>query len=163
VDNGYYNETGRTGTANTALEFDMKSILDGLKSKTFLGFNAYNQIRVGKAEDYYAYIATPAKTVAGADTILLSKRHDGTQMADQVLLNDYYFQRMSFYQTFSYAKKFGANDVETSLTYFANKIARNETEEPQRTQNLTLTGKYTFNDKYIFNGVVNYGGTSAFD
>jgi TonB-linked SusC/RagA family outer membrane protein len=163
VDNGYYNETGRTGTANTALEFDMKSILDGLKSKTFLGFNAFNQIRVGKAENYYAYIATPAKTVAGNDTILLSKAHDGTQMADQVLLNDYYFQRMSFYQTFSYAKKFGANDVETSLTYFANKIARNETEEPQRTQNVTFTGKYTYNDKYIFNGVVNYGGTSAFD
>jgi len=163
VDNGYYNETGRTGTANTALEFDMKSILDGLKSKTFLGFNAYNQIRVGKAEDYYAYIATPAKTVAGNDTILLSKRHDGTQMSDQVLLNDYYFQRMSFYQTFSYAKRFGAHDVESSLTYFANKIARNETEEPQRTQNVTLTGKDTINDKYIFNGVVNYGGTSAFD
>jgi TonB-linked SusC/RagA family outer membrane protein len=163
VDNGYYMETGRTGTANTALEFDMKSILDGLKSKTFLGFNAFNQIRVGKAENYYAYIATPSKTVAGRDTILLSKAHDGAQMADQVLLNDYYFQRMSFYQTFSYAKKFGSNNVESSLTYFANKIARNETEEPQRTQNVALTGKYTFNDKYIFNGVVNYGGTSAFD
>jgi TonB-linked SusC/RagA family outer membrane protein len=163
TDNGYYNESGRTGTANTALEFDMKSILDGLKSKTFLGFNAYNQIRVGKAEDYYAYIATPAKTTAGRDTILLSKAHDGTQMSDQVLLNDYYFQRMSFYQTFSYAKKFGVHDIQTALSYFANKIARNETEEPQRTQNLTLTGKYSFNDKYIVNAVLNYGGTSAFD
>jgi TonB-linked SusC/RagA family outer membrane protein len=163
TDNGYYNESGRTGTANTALEFDMKSILDGLKSKTFLGFNAYNQIRVGKAEDYYAYIATPAKTTAGKDTILLSKAHDGTQMSDQVLLNDYYFQRMSFYQTFSYAKKFGVHDIQTALSYFANKIARNETEEPQRTQNLTLTGKYSFNDKYIVNAVLNYGGTSAFD
>lgn len=163
VDNGYYNESGRTGTANTALEFDMKSILDGLKSKTFLGFNAFNQIRVGKAEDYYAYIATPGKTAGGADTIRLSKAHDGTQMADQVLLNDYYYQRISFYQTFSYAKKFGVNDVQASLSYFANKIARNETEEPQRTQNGILTTKYSYKDKYIFNGVLNYGGTSAFD
>ncbi len=163
TDNGYYNESGRTGTANTALEFDMKSVLDGLKSKTFLGFNAFNQIRVGKAEDYYAYIATPGKTAGGADTIRLSKAHDGTQMADQVLLNDYYFQRMSFYQNFSYAKKFGVNDVQGSLTYFANKIARNETEEPQRTQNVVLTGKYSFDNKYIVNGVLNYAGTSAFD
>lgn len=160
--NGYYTESGRTGTANTGLEFDMKSILDGLKSKSFLGFNAYNQLRIGKAQDYYAYIASPAKTAAGADTILLSKKHDGTQMDDQVLLNNYYFQRISFYESLSYAKKFGKNDIQVNLTYFMNKIALNKTEEPQRTQNGVLTGKYTFNDKYIFNGVLNYGGTSSF-
>ena len=161
--NGYYTESGRTGTANTAVEFDMKSILDGLKSKSFLGFNAYNQLRIGKAQDYYAYIATPSTTAAGADTILLSKKHDGTQMADQALLNDYYFQRISFYENLSYAKKFGKNDVQASMTYFLNKIARNEAEEPQRIQNGVFTGKYTFDDKYIFNGVLNYGGTSSFD
>ncbi len=161
--NGYYTETGRTGTANTALEFDMKSILDGLKSKSFIGFNAYNELRIGKAQDYFAYIATPAKTSAGADTIIATKRHDGTQMADQVLLNDYYFQRISFYESLSYSKKFGKNDVQASLSYFINKIARNQSDEPQRTQNGVLTGTYSYDDKYIFNGVINYGGTSAFD
>jgi hypothetical protein len=84
-------------------------------------------------------------------------------MDDQVLLNDYYFQRISFYESLSYAKKFGKNDIQASMTYFLNKIARNEAEEPQRTQNGVLTGKYTFDDKYIFNGVLNYGGTSSFD
>ena len=163
VANGYYNESGRSGAATTALEFDMKHILDGLKSKTYFAFDAFNQLRIGKAQDYYAYIATPAKTIAGADTILLSKAHDGTQMADQVLLNEYYYQQMALYETLSYAKKFKKNDVQVAMTYFISKIARSKTEEPQRLQNGVLTTKYTYNDKYIFNGVLNYGGTSAFD
>ena len=161
--NGYYTESGRTGTANVALEFDMKSILDGLKSKSYLGFNAFNQLRTGKAEDYYAYIATPAKTAGGADTILLAKKHDGTQMADQVLLNDYYYQRMAVYESLSYEKTFGKHDVQAAMTYFIAKVARNETEEPQRTQNGVFTGRYSYDSKFIFNGALNYGGTSSFD
>ena len=161
--NGYYTESGRTGAATTAVEFDMKSILDGLKSKTYLAFDAFNQLRIGKAQDYYAYIATPAKTTAGRDTILLSKKHDGTQMDGQVLLNEYYYQQMAVYENLSYAKKFDKHDVQLSATYFISKIARSKTEEPQRLQNGVFTGKYSFDDKYIVNAVVNYGGTSAFD
>ncbi len=161
--NGYYTETGRTGAATTAIEFDMKSILDGLKSKTYLAFDAFNQLRIGKAQDYYAYIATPAKTTAGRDTILLAKKHDGTQMDDQVLLNEYYYQQMAVYENLSYAKKFDKHDVKLSATYFISKIARSKTEEPQRLQNGVFTGKYSYDNKYIVNAVVNYGGTSAFD
>jgi TonB-linked SusC/RagA family outer membrane protein len=161
--NGYYTESGRTGTANVALDFDMKSILDGLKSKTYLGFNAFNQLRIGKAQNYYAYIATPALTAGGADTILLAKAHDGTQMDDQVLLNEYYYQRMTVYENLSYTKTFGKNDVQAGVTYFNAKVARSKTEEPQRTQNGVLTTRYSYDNKYIFNGVLNYGGTSGFD
>ena len=161
--NGYYTESGRTGTANVALEFDMKSILVGLKSKSYLGFNSFNQLRIGKAEDYYAYIATPAITTTGNDTILLSKRHDGTDMTDQVRLNDYYYQRMAIYESLSYDKSFGKNEIQAAMTYFIAKVARNETEEPQRTQNGVLTGRYSYDNRYIFNGVLNYGGTSSFD
>lgn len=161
--NGYYNESGRTGAASTAVEFDMRSILPGLKSKSFLAFDAFNQLRIGKAQAYYAYIATPAKTAAGKDTILLAKKGDGTQMDDQVLLNEYYYQQMAVYENLSYAKKWNKNDLQLSATYFISKIARSKTEEPQRLQNGVLTGKYSWDDKFIFNGVVSYGGTSAFD
>lgn len=161
--NGYYTESGRTGTANVALEFDMKSVLPGLKSRTYLGFNAFNQLRIGKAENYYAYIATPGLTAGGADTIRLSKAHDGTQMDDQVLLNEFYYQRMTIYENLSYTKTFGKNDVQAGVTYFNAKVARSKTEEPQRTQNGVLTTRYSYDNKYIFNGVLNYGGTSGFD
>ena len=163
LSNGYYTESGRTGTANAVLDFDLKTILEGLKSKSYLGFNSYNQVRIGKATDYAAYIATPALNVGGMDTILLTKVHIGTSMADNVVLNDYYYQRLAMYESLSYEKTFGKNEVQAAMTYFISKIARNETEEPQRTQNGILAGRYSYDNKYIFNGVLNYGGTSSFD
>ncbi|MCX6237657.1 MAG: SusC/RagA family TonB-linked outer membrane protein [Bacteroidia bacterium] len=161
--NGYYTESGRTGTANVALEFDMKSILPGLKSRSYLGFNAFNMLRIGKSEDYYAYIATPALTAGGKDTILLANKHNGTQMDDNTLLNDYYLQRMAMYENLSYEKTFGKNEIQAAMTWFLAKVARNETEEPQRSQNGIFSGMYSYDNKYIFNGALNYGGTSSFD
>jgi TonB-linked SusC/RagA family outer membrane protein len=161
--NGYYTESGRTGTANVSLEFDMKSILEGLKSRSYLGFNSFNMLRIGKSVDYYGYIATPAFTTGGADTIIVTKKHDGTQMDDNVLLNDYYYQRMAMYENLSYEKTFGKHEVQAGMTYFIAKVARNETEEPQRTQNGIFTGMYSYDNRFIFNGALNYGGTSSFD
>ncbi|MCX6222893.1 MAG: SusC/RagA family TonB-linked outer membrane protein [Bacteroidia bacterium] len=161
--NGYYTESGRTGAVNGVLEVDLKSILDGLKSKSYLRFNAFNQLRVGKAEDYYAYIAIPALTAGGNDTILLSKKHDGTQMDNQVLLNDSYYQRMAVYESLSYEKSFGKNEIQAAMTYFLAKVYKSDINDPQRTQNGIFTGRYSYDNKYIFNGVLNYSGSSSFD
>lgn len=161
--NGYYTESGRTGNADVAVDFDMKNILDGLKSKSFLGLNTFNQLRIGKAEQYYGYVATPSLTTDGQSTIVLSKKFDGTDMTDEVLLNDYYYQRMVMFESLNYEKSFGKNAVQAAMTYYLSKVARNETEEPQRTQNGILTGTYSYDNKYIINGVLNYAGSSSFD
>ena len=160
--NGYYNESSRIGNADAGLDIDLKKILPGLKSKTFIAFNSYNQMRVGKANEYYAYIATPTKTTAGQDTILLSKVRTGSQSTSESLLNSYYSERLSVYESLNYENSFGNNDLQTSLTYYTSKFARAATKEPQRIETLVLTGRYTYNNKYIFNGVLNYGGSSSF-
>ncbi len=160
--NGYYTETGRTGFSNVTLDYDMKELIPGLKSSTYVAFNAYNSIRIGKAEDYIAYVATPGKTTAGADTVRLSKVHDGVDMAGQAKLHDYYSQRFVVYENLQYAKTWNNHDVQAGVTYFISKSARNGIEEPQRQQNAVFTGNYTFRDKYIVQGVLNYAGTYSF-
>jgi hypothetical protein len=55
----------------------MNSILPGLKSESFLGFDILNLIRIGKAKDYIAYIPKISTLPSGNDTILLTKSHDG--------------------------------------------------------------------------------------
>lgn len=162
VHNGYYTETGRTGASNMTFEYDMKEILPGLKSRTYAGFNVFNSLRIGKAEDYIAYIATPGKTASGLDTIRLAKVHDGIDMAGQEKLHDYYSQRFVVYENLSYEKNFGAHDVQAGITYFLSRIAKNGIEEPQRQQNAILTGMYSYKDKYVFQGVLNYAGTYSF-
>lgn len=160
---GYYSETGRTGAANITLDFDMGHIIPGLRSKSYLGFNVYNLVRSGKAEDYIAYVATPSVgPVTGNDTILLTKKHLGYDMAAQVKLMDFYFQRFVVYESLSYDKSFGKSAVKSSLTYYLSKVSRNGIEEPERQQNAILTGTYTFDDKYSVLGVLNYAGTYSF-
>ncbi|WP_266362967.1 SusC/RagA family TonB-linked outer membrane protein [Tellurirhabdus rosea] len=160
--NGYYTETGRTGASNMTFEYDMKEMVPGLKSRTYVGFNLYNSVRIGKAEDYIAYIVTPGKTASGADTTRLSKVHDGVDMAGMAKLHDYYTQRFVVYQNLSYEKAWNGHDLQAGATYYISKNARNGIEEPQRQQNGIFTGRYSFRDRYMFHGVLNYAGTSGF-
>ncbi len=160
--NGYYNETGRKGAAKIVLDYDMSNLVPGLKSESYLGFDLLNLIRIGKAKDYFAYIAKPSTTAAGNDTILLTKAHDGIDNPALQNLHDYYYQRFVFYENLNYEKSIGVHNVQTSLTYFLYRMVRNGIEEPQREQLGVWTGKYTYNDKYSIQGVLNYAGTYSF-
>lgn len=163
VNNGYYTETGRSGNISLSFNYDMKNVLKGLKSKTFLDFQAYNLLRIGKAEDYIAYNVTPSKTLSGADTVLLTKSHDGVDMPGQAKLHDYYYQRFNVYQTFSYDQTFGKHAINSTLTYNVSKASFNGIEEPRRQQNGVWSGIYTYNDKYMIQAAANYAGTYSFD
>jgi TonB-linked SusC/RagA family outer membrane protein len=162
VGNGYYQESGRNGTFNVALDFDMKNFVEGLKSRTYVGFSAFNLLRVGKAEDYTAYTVTPSTTAGGQDTILLKKVHDGVDQADQAKLHDHYYQRWAFYESLNYNRSFGRNTIQGALTYYMSKVSQNGTEEPQRQLITSLVGMYSYNDRYNIHGVLNYAGSSSF-
>lgn len=161
--NGYYNETGRQAAAKLALNYDMSQFIPGLKSRTFISFDALNLIRIGKAKDYAAYIVTPfVSPSTGNDTLRLTKRHDGVDNPALQNLHDYYYQRFVFFENLSYEKSFGDHNFKSGLTYFLYRNSKNGIEEPQREQLAMLTGKYTYADKYSIQGVLNYAGTFSF-
>jgi len=159
ISNGYYTETGRKGNAKFGLNYDLSRLTDGLRSETFIGFDILNLVRVGKAENYWAYIATPSTTATGNDTILYSKVHDGVKTNDLSNLHDYFYNRVTFFEKLNYEKSFGEHNIQSSLMYLLFKLSRNGIEEPQRQQNGILTLNYSYADKYILQGVLNYGGT----
>lgn len=163
LQNGYYTESTRTGTVSTAFEYDLSNFISGLKSTTYLGLDASYLIRVGKAKDYIAYNVIPSLTTGGADTILLTKAHDGVDMPGQAKLHDYYYQRITAYENLNYEKSFGNSHLQTSLTYYIYKMTKNGIEEPQREQNIIWTGLYSFKDKYNIQVVLNYAGTYSFN
>jgi len=163
VKNGYYTESGRTGSLTAALDFDLSKLIKGLKSRVFVTYNGLNVLRVGKAEDYIAYVVTPSKTAAGNDTILLAKRHDGIDSPDMTNLHDYYYQGFAVFENLSYNRSFGIHNLQSALTFNIVKISKNGIEEPQRTQSLVWTGMYSYNDKYSILGALNYAGTYTLD
>jgi TonB-linked SusC/RagA family outer membrane protein len=162
VGQGYYTETGRTGASNIALNYDMGNIIKGLKSKTYLGFNVFNLTRIGKAENYIAYIATPDVTSLGADTIRLTKSHLGYDMADLNKLMDYYYQRFAIFENLNYDRTFGNTTIKSSLTYYLAQTFKNGIEEPERQQNAISSTSLTIRDKYSLLAVFNYAGTYSF-
>lgn len=159
VSNGYYTETGRTGATGIALNYDLKQILKGLKSKTYIGFNVHNLVRIGKAEQYSAYLINPSDGTEGYD---LERVWGNTDMSGQAKLHDYYFQKFTGYQTFSYSKSFAdKHQLNTSLTYHLSQYTRNGVENPLRQQNANWAGSYVFDNKYILQGAVTFAGTQS--
>ena len=163
INNGYYTETGRKGNIRFGIDYNLSKLIRGLDSRTSASFDKLNVVRLGKAEDYWAYTVTPSKTAADNDTILTSKVHNGVVTAALSNLHDYFYLRASFYEKLNYQRSFGNHDVQSTLTYLLYLFSRNGIEEPQRQQNVMWTGNYIFNDKYSIQGVVNYAGTYSFE
>ncbi len=158
---GYYTEYGRNGSTNLSFNWDLKNIVKGLKSTTYLNFDVFNLVRIGKQEQYAAYNVIPSKTESGADTILLTKSMDAVDVSGQSNLHDYYYQRFGGYQNFSYSSQIGSNSsFQSSLTYLLSQVSRDTETQPERMQSLGLTGLFTHNDKYSITGVLNYSGSS---
>jgi TonB-linked SusC/RagA family outer membrane protein len=166
VSQGYYTETGRLGASNFALHYNFGNWIKGLRSTTFIGFNIYNMVRAGKAEDYLAYIATPSVSLyTGADTILLSKSsaHNTYQATSEAKLMDYYYQRYAVYENLEFDRTFSDHTIQSNLTYYLSKTFRDGIEEPERQQNGIWHTMYSFKDKYSAELVLNYSGTYSFD
>ena len=161
VKNGYYNESGRSGAISSMIEWNMGNIIPGLKSRTFVDFNTFYLLRVGKAENYTAYRINPLTYDPALGITSLTKAWDGVDQTTRAKLHDFYFQNYAAYESLSYDKKFGRNYVMGTVTYRLSSIKRNGFEEPQREQAGILTAMYSFDDKYTVQGVLNYAGTSG--
>lgn len=162
LDQGFYTDRGRTGASNIKLTYDASSLLKGLKSETYFGFNIHNSVRIGKSNDYLAY------TIKDPDAVLLNDRitkfsgHSLSRMADLYKLMDYYFQRYMFYERLSLDRSFGSSNLQASAMYHQTISYINGLEEPQRQRSFLGTLMYSLNDKYHFQGVANYSGNSSF-
>lgn len=161
VKNGYYNESGRSGGISTMFEWNMDNLIPGLKSRTFIDFNTFNLLRIGKAENYTAYRIDPRTYVDSLGIGSLTKAWDGIDATAYTNLHDYYFQNYAAYESLIYDKKFGSSYVMGTATYRLSNIKRNGFEEPEREQAGIFTAFYSFNDKYNIQGVLNYSGTSG--
>jgi TonB-linked SusC/RagA family outer membrane protein len=158
VSQGYYNETGRMGSTNVMLNFDMGSFVKGLKSTTYLGFNIYNLVRLGQVEDYVAGIV---KT--DPDTIVEASSHSLANQTSMSKLMDYYYQRFGVYENLEFNRTFGDHTLQSNLTVYFGKTFKNGIEEPERQLNTILHSMYAFKDKYSAELVLNYSGTYSFD
>ena len=160
--NGKYDETGRKGTFRLGIDYNLSKLIKGLSSKTFGDFDLLDLTRIGNSNDYIAYIVTPSISVkTGNDTILFSRSHDGIVTSNLNDLHDYYYQRFSFFEKLNYERLSGIHKIQSSLTYLFYTQTKNGVTEALRGQSLIWAMKYSNNDKYIIEGVLNYAGNKS--
>lgn len=159
---GYFKEQTRSGAANIALEYDFNKFIPGLKSRSFFTFNLLNMTRIGKDNDYLAYIVSKGVDESGQTVPVYSKVRDGVDNSAQTKMSDYYYQRFAFNQKFSYDRTFGDHATQFALIYSLFNGTKDSRREPERQQYGIFTGMYTFKDKYSVEGVLNYAGSSSF-
>lgn len=160
VSQGYYNETGRLAASNVVLDIDMKNILKGLKSTTFVGFNIYNMDRLGQVEDYLGYMVAPQ-----ADSSILltrSSAHNYISTSAMTKLVDHFYQRFALYENLEFNRTFSKHTIQSSLTYYIYKTFIKNQFEPQRGQNALLHSIYSYDDKYSLEVALNYTGSYSF-
>ncbi len=62
----------------------------------------------------------------------------------------------------SFDKSFGANQIQTSLTYYLYTLSKNGYGDPKHMQTAVWSGLYSFDKKYTIQGILNYSGTYDF-
>jgi TonB-linked SusC/RagA family outer membrane protein len=154
---GDYQEQNRQAGVKLTLKYDLSQIATGLKSRTAFGFDALNLSRIGQANRYEGYNVV----VSDTDTTM-TRLQTGISDDTRRKLHDYHYIRMAFSQSLNYERKFDQHNIQTGLTYFLYRKVTDNIRNPEPQMLGVWTGKYTYNDKYTLQGVLNYAHTFSF-
>ena len=156
TETGSFTNRGRTGMINATVKYDFSWLVKGLKSYTFLNLNSYLMTRIGKSPDYLAYVWNRDQGIVSLSS------HTGARASGKTKLTDFHRQSLNLFEHLVYDFEKNKHAVNASATYYlANSVTKgNENYEKQ--QNGIFTASYSYDDRYIFQGVLNYSGSSMF-
>lgn len=163
VHNGEYIDRTRKGLINVAVDMDFSFLLPGLKSTSFVAYDATNLVRIGTTENYEAYIVGKGTDENGNTVPVLtsSSSHSLTEITQTRLL-DYYGNRLFGSQSFMYDNRFnGRHDVSAAMTWFVTKRMQRYVTEHRREATGTLFLNYVLDRKYIVQASAAASGTYA--
>lgn len=158
--NGQYTEMNRSGIGNVALDIDFSHLVKGLKSTSYIGFNGSYLTRVGKNEQYAAYYVLPNEEAE--EGYSLEKVRGETLVSGKSKLHDYFSVRYTAYEKLSYERAFNQHQVQAGLLIYMNQLTRKGYREPVMQANGIFNASYIYNDRYVFQGVVNYVGSNYY-
>jgi TonB-linked SusC/RagA family outer membrane protein len=149
---GYTQNISRTIAFNNVVEFDLKSITEGLTFRTQINIDMFNDFQQSVNNQYAVYRPTWG-TVEGVDKItVLQKIGKDEAPGTQNLNTAYYTRRMGYNATLDYARTF--NDVHTvtgTLLGYYNKLVQDMVLISDKPAHLGLRATYDYDKKYFAN------------
>lgn len=156
TENGFSTDRGRSGVVNATLTYDLGSLVRGLKFQSYAGLNLFNMTRIGKNPDYTAVIYDPAT----GESVKTS--HEGTQVSGKSNMGKWTHQGLFLHEKLSYEYRSDDHRVGASATYYLESVERSGNSFRERQQTLIGTFDYAYREKYLFQAVINYAGSSMF-
>lgn len=156
TENGFSTERGRSGVVNATLTYDLGALVKGLKFQSYVGLNLFNMTRIGKNPDYTAVIYDPAT----GESIKTS--HEGTQVSGKSNMGKWTHQGLYLHEKLSYEYRSDNHHIGASAIYYLESVDRSGNSFRERQQTLIGAFDYAYRDKYLFQAVVNYTGSSMF-
>lgn len=159
--NGSYTETTRKGLMNVALDVDLSFLTPGLKSRTYGAFDLVNLVRIGKSEDYAAYVLTPVENLLSEIEMIpsLSSAHTYTSVSDNSKLLDYYSNRYFISETLTYDRTFGRNALGLLADFFITQRNQKFITEHRRWIDVDISAQDIIDNKIIVKAALNLHGT----
>lgn len=147
----------RTAQFNTGIDFNLKGLTQGLKFKTYLSFDIYNQYDQLITNTYAVYQPTWA---AAADTVTNWVKHnEDLRPGSQNLDNGGFIRIYGFYGMFDYNRTFNnVNNVTGMLIGYFGSTHYSGQMQDDRFTHLGLRLAYNYNQTYFidFNSSIPY-------
>lgn len=151
---GSYKETTRTGITKATVNYDLGSILKGLKSETQIAYNILYLLRTGQASDYLAYNYD-------SDIWSASTTHSGVHDTKESEYKTLYLQSLQFYEKLKYDLVKNDHYLNAELVYFRSNMAYNVNSSYHNQQNFTLNADYCYDRKYLIQATALLAGSSS--
>ena len=156
TENGFSTERGRSGVVNATLSYDLHALVKGLKFQSYVGMNLFNMNRIGKNPDYTAVIYDQST----GSTI--KTPHEGAQVSGKSIMGKWTHQGLFLHEKLSYDYRNDDHRVGAAAVFYLETVERSGNSYRERQLALIGSLDYAFREKYLFQAVVNYAGSSMF-
>ncbi|KXX67167.1 SusC/RagA family TonB-linked outer membrane protein [Flammeovirga sp. SJP92] len=157
TERGFEKEQRIMGQTNMGLDFNLKSITEGLSADINVGIDTYNSVTYGQKANYNSFF-----TVYQSDTLSsLVQKSRKTELSTQSKSSDHVMRNYMMYGRLKYDKTFKEKHhiyLQGMYSFYRQEI-KSSVQEPQN-MTASFLASYTFNKKYIVEGIVSNYGTN---
>ena len=143
--NGSRNTYERLIEMNTGLDFDLSGITRGLKAKTFIMFDMYNDFFEYQQNTYAVYRPNYTGEVLSS----FSKLGTDIKVDDRTVGDATYYRKFGSYGLLDYNRTFGEHQVTAQGLAYLDEYNVEGTRQPLKHGHLGLRANYMFRNKYI--------------
>lgn len=157
---GYTRESQIRVQGDMSLTFKLDKVLKGLSIKPVYSFDIYHMQKLAKIHRPAIY------SIASFDSegapLSFNELQSGQLATSQSYAGEDYLDRWAFMTTVSYNRRFNRHAINADLLYYLSKLSSAGELYDYKRQNLGLRVNYTFDEKYTFEGVLNYVGSQSY-